>query len=828
MTTRNYRQKRVPTASGETRMRRPATTAAATLTAIGLALTASLPSIAQDSSGAPVDLLNRGSDVSIRSNGAAAPTGYFVGADGSIQYGDPAGDTPSQPVMDAPVMVGSESDFDAFPADPMADAMVSAPMAADVFDAAPQGGEAVTLQTLQSAFASEGMSDSMAMDSVQQMVIEEAVVDASASAGNYYGGNPVGFDAGSGMVETQAASDSYGYAIENGVVMPAAPAQPAYAGDYTSEPVMEQTVETYQVTVTPPPVPTGQVLAPLAPAMPSYAEPVFPEIGYGESIIAETVVSVPVPSMPMAAEPFVAQPYVAEPYVAEPVMAVPVYSEPAPVTISTRPAEQSFNAYASLEPAPLAPSGRSFAGRGDGSYGPSTIKNTGDGPSAQRAAVFIAKSTIVELPAEAHEVIVSDPKLVRAVLRTARQIVLIGLQAGQTGITVFDERGNQILSLDTNIQYDLRPLRIALAETFPGVQVEVESVLGEVILKGSTAGAAESDAIRDLVRRYLYSAMIAAGVTIKPNKVAFVDRLTTSSDDQILVKVRIAEMRRSIIKQFGVDFNLATDAALSAATGGLNNAVNTFGSISNSFGVSGAAMGGIAANIAGSFGDTNFGGLVQAFEQHNVMRVLAEPTLTAVSGETASFLAGGEFAFPTSADENGVGFTFRDFGVALEFTPVVIGDGRISLTVATEISELTTEGSVNTGDLTIPGLSIRRANTTVELPSGGTMSIAGMLLQRDAAAHAGLPGLKNVPIVGQLLSSTDYQKQETELVILVTPYVVKPGQEKEFRLPTDGFAPASDFDLYLLGRLQKVYGAGDPNMASAREALKAPFGFILE
>jgi len=211
------------------------------------------------------------------------------------------------------------------------------------------------------------------------------------------------------------------------------------------------------------------------------------------------------------------------------------------------------------------------------------------------------------------------------------------------------------------------------------------------------------------------------------------------------------------------------------------------------------------------------------------MRTLAEPTLTAVSGETASFLAGGQFPFPTSADDGEIGFEFRDFGVALEFTPVVVGEGRISLQIATEVSELTTEGAVQINDgLTIPGISVRRANTTVELPSGGTMSIAGMLLQRDSASQNGVPGIKNVPVVGQLFASNEFNRDETELVILVTPYVVKPGQERDFRLPTDGFAPASDMDFYLLGRLHKVYGTGKQDVAAARQALNAPLGFIIE
>ncbi len=767
-------------------MRRPVTTAAATLTAIGLGLSASYPSVAQNISGAPVDLLNRGSDVSIRSNDGGTPASYFVGADGSIQYGDP-GSQLGAPSLTA---TGSGTNVDAFPTTPGAvtDAIVAAPLAADVFDAAPGGAESVTLETLQNAFADDALSAPVSQSPGLDTLIEEAAINAGAPAGGFYDVNSVGFNVNDDVNGGQTVSDNYGYAVDNGFAAPTV--SPTYSQDYTASPVLEQTVETYQVTVTPPPFPEGQHLAPLAPATPFYAEPAFSDADFGGAVIAETVVPLPVSQAPV------------------------------------------LNSYSSLEPAPFAPSGRDFAARGDGSYGPSTIKNTGEGPAAQKASVFVAKSTILELPAEAHEVIVSDPTLVRAVLRTARQVVLIGLRTGQTGVTVFDETGNQILSLDTNIQYDLRPLEVALSETFPGSNIQVESVLGEVIVKGQTGGAAEAESVRDLVRRYLFSAMVAAGLEINPDQVAFVDRLSTSTNgDQVLVKVRIAEMRRSIIKQFGVDFNLARDTAVAAATGGVFDPLTNFTRISNAFGVNGAALGGIAANIAGSFEDVNFGAMVQAFERHNVMRTLAEPTLTAVSGETASFLAGGQFPFPTSSDDGSLGFTFRDFGVALEFTPVVVGEGRISLTVSTEISELTSEGAITTGglnEITIPGISVRRANTTVELPSGGTMSIAGMLLQSDSASHAGLPGLKNVPIIGQLVSSTDYQKQETELVILVTPYIVKPGQEKEFRLPTDGFAPASDFDLYLLGRLQKVYGAGDPNMASAREALKAPFGFILE
>ncbi len=796
-------------------MRRPVSKTAATLTAIGLALSATVPTTAQDARlDAPVDLINRGADVSIRSSEAAAPSGYFVAEDGSIQYGDAPAPTPTitaTPVMEpapAPMSVEVSDTF-------AADTMVTQPFNADVFDAAPMPSEnTVTLESLNTAFGTNTIVESAPIDPIfDEMALEDVSIDASASAGGYYSGAPT---QAAPMVETRAASGTYDYSLQNGIVQEAGTygiAQPATVEPFMTAPMVTETVETYQMPVTQPILEVSP--APYAPAEPTFGE-TFAAPAYTEPMVAETV---------FQAEP---APFVAAPVMAEPIFAEPAYT-PAPVSITTMPAAPVVDSYASLDPTPFAaPSGRSFAARGDGSYGQSTLKNPGDGPANQGSEIYVGKSTIIELPTEAHEILVSDPTKVRAVLRTARQMVLIGQGVGQTNVTVFDESGKQILNLSTAVNYDLRELRTALARTFPGRNIEIESVFGEVVVKGATGGPAEAEAIRGLVRRYIYAAKISAGVQTSIGEIEFVDRLTTSTDDQILVKVRIAEMRRSVIKQFGVDFNLAADAAIAGATGGAFSPLTNFGSITNSFGVNGAALGGIAANIAGSFENVNFGALVQAFERHNVMRVLAEPTLTAVSGETASFLAGGQFPYPTSLDDGEIGFSFRDFGVALEFTPVVVGDGRISLTVATEISELTTEGALSTGDLSIPGISVRRANTTVELPSGGTMSIAGMLLQRDSNSHQGLPGLKNVPVLGQLFSSSDYQKQETELVILVTPYVVKPGQEKDFRLPTDGFAPASDFDFFVLGRLHKVYGAGDPHMASAKEALKAPFGFILE
>ncbi len=234
--------------------------------------------------------------------------------------------------------------------------------------------------------------------------------------------------------------------------------------------------------------------------------------------------------------------------------------------------------------------------------------------------------------------------------------------------------------------------------------------------------------------------------------------------------------------------------------------------------------------------------MIQALERSGVFKTLAEPTLTAISGEAANFLAGGEFPVPVSRDRDGnVTIQFKPFGVGLGFTPVVLDEGRISLRISTEVSELTTDGAftsqggrytdsdgniVIVSGITIPGLRVRRAETTVELPSGGSLVMAGLLQESTKQNIDGLPGVKDLPVLGPLFRSRDFQNNETELVIIVTPYLVKPVAEKELALPTDGFAPASDAETILLGHLNLVYGDGTKTQPEGR--LQGPVGFIME
>jgi pilus assembly protein CpaC len=237
----------------------------------------------------------------------------------------------------------------------------------------------------------------------------------------------------------------------------------------------------------------------------------------------------------------------------------------------------------------------------------------------------------------------------------------------------------------------------------------------------------------------------------------------------------------------------------------------------------------------------NIQATVNALEQVGLVHTLAEPNLTAISGESAKFLAGGEFPVPTSRDQLGnVVVTFKQFGVGLAFTPIVLSGGRISLQVSTEVSELTTEGAfiqpagtttsstgqvITTPSFTVPALSVRRAETTVEMPSGGSLVIGGLLERADKQTLDALPGLKDLPVLGALFRSRDFSNNETELVVLVTAYLVDPVHEEQIAMPDDGFVPPTDIDTIFFGRLNTVYGK---SRDQAQTAAQGSAGYIIQ
>jgi len=441
-------------------------------------------------------------------------------------------------------------------------------------------------------------------------------------------------------------------------------------------------------------------------------------------------------------------------------------------------------------------------------------------PVHQRITLGLGKAAIVEIDTDARDVLVSDPTIVDAIVRTPRRIFLMAQKGGQTNAVFFDGQGKQLASIDIRVEKDTTDLAKLIKMSFPDTDIRAQAINDTVVLTGHVTSAQQAQRATD----------IAASFTGDPKKI--VNVLQISTGEQVMLKVRIAEMQRSVAKQFGVDLSVAANVAGTPMTFGTSNQFGLVGHALNdlSSGQVGSVCptaylptttGAIASDGTKSQSSTwtctgtnanNLQGAIKALEQVGLVHILAEPNLTAVSGETAKFLAGGEFPVPVARDRDGnITLEFKQFGVGLSFTPVVLGPGRISLQLSTEVSELTNtgaytlQGSTSSNTTTIPALSVRRAETTVELPSGGSFAIAGLMQHTTKQVLEGYPGAKDLPILGALFRSRDFSNEETELVVLVTAYLVKPTTEAKLAAPTDGFVAPTDLETIFLGRVNAVY-----------------------
>jgi len=421
------------------------------------------------------------------------------------------------------------------------------------------------------------------------------------------------------------------------------------------------------------------------------------------------------------------------------------------------------------------------------------------------------KSAIIELPVDVRDILITNPAVADAVLRTPRRIYVLGMTSGQTDAILFDASGRRILSLNIRVDADAGALASTINRVLPGARVKVESLGDSVILTGMVQNPIDADRAGQIALRYV----------AKPEQV--LNMLSVAGKDQVMLKVRIVEVQRSVIKQLGVNLN----AVLQQGSGSI-----TVGQSAN-FSINGTLPGG--ATIGGSYAEAldTLTGSIRAFERVGLVRTLAEPNLTAVSGESARFLAGGEYPVPVNQDTTGsVTVEYKPFGVGLAFTPVVLSGGRISLKISTEISELTTQGAFTLGGggggttLTIPALTVRRAETSVELPSGGSMMIAGLIQQQTRENIDALPGAGSIPVLGSLFRSRDYLSGDTEMVVLVTAYLVDPNNPGAFQTPADGLRFANDAETILFGKLNKTVQA--PPGANAGRTWQGPIGYVIE
>ncbi len=442
------------------------------------------------------------------------------------------------------------------------------------------------------------------------------------------------------------------------------------------------------------------------------------------------------------------------------------------------------------------------------------IQQPGSGVNNRSIVLPFSKSTVIELPENVMDVIVSNPDVVEAVVHTSRRTMLIGKESGQTNVYFYSHDGRELLNVDIRVERDIGGLEALIAKNAPDSNVEVQVFNSNILLTGAVPNAAAADTVEKLARMWL-----GAGGT----QGEIVNLLAIEGKDQVMLKVRIVEMQRSVTKQMGLDLSAIGDLGGSTVSL-LNNVGPTL--------TSGFQASGTYNNTSG--GDLNsLSGALSALESVGLVRTLAEPTLTAISGETANFLAGGEIPIFSGATVDDQGrlvrsFEFKPFGVSLGFTPVVLSEGLISLSISTEVSEPTTENAfISEGGESVLGIRVRRANTVVEMPAGGSLVIAGLIREETRSTVDGTPGLKDVPGLGALFRGRDSRSTQTEVVIMVTPYLVDSTHPDKLQSPSDGFQAANDVESLLMGRLNKVYAEnGQPKIQA--NSLSGPFGHVVD
>lgn len=454
-----------------------------------------------------------------------------------------------------------------------------------------------------------------------------------------------------------------------------------------------------------------------------------------------------------------------------------------------------------------------------GPTSPAAIQSPGQSAVTQAVVIPFSKSTVVELPQDMMDVIVSNPEIVEAVVHTSTRVVLIGKRPGQTNAYFYGQGGRELLSLEIRVERDISGLNTLISQHVADAHVTAEAINDNILLTGSIKNASMAKRVESLAELWLDE---NTGAAVEGR---VLNLMSIEGKDQVLLKVRIVEMQRSVTKQLGINLNAVGQLGDSTVSLISNNALGQGG---------GAGLTG-SVNFANTGGGdlTSLGGILTALERVGLVRTKAEPTLAAISGETANFLAGAELPFLTDVFVDDQGrvqqeFEYRNVGVSLGFTPVVLSEGRISLNISTEVSELTTEGAFETGGLSsdIQGRSIRRANTVVELPAGGSLMIAGLVREESRQTTEGVPGAKDIPLLGAAFRSRDDINTQTELVVIVTPYLADPTHPEVLQTPLDGFVPASDTGALFLGRLNEKYK--DKGVSIEADGLPGTFGYVVD
>lgn len=454
------------------------------------------------------------------------------------------------------------------------------------------------------------------------------------------------------------------------------------------------------------------------------------------------------------------------------------------------------------------------------------IPSASELPLTRNLSIGPGRAVIFELPVDVQDAIISNPATLDVTVLTPRRVMLFSKATGIGNVFLLGRDGRRLAILDVVIRKDQTDLSRLLAQVLPGARIRVQPAGGGLILTGTVAQPADAARAAEIAEQFLSADVQSSNggatggspVTTGSSSSAggkIINLITTGAKEQVMLKVVVAELQRDAMRRIGVnlpdalvkagDFTFtkviangfpATAAAPSAVFRGPGN-------------VPGIAAGSVVQGTANWGSGNSVSAMLEAFERAGVARTLAEPTLIAMSGEPAKFHAGGEMPVPVAQQNNTVSVTFKPFGVSLAFTPYVMSEGRISLRVAAEVSELSSQGAVSSQALTAQGISVRKAETVVEMPSGSSLAMAGMLSEQTRRNTDGVPELQHLPVLGALFRSKDYRNSQSELVILVTPYLVKPTEAAALTKPNDGkmpvVAPPTPLRSLLISHLNRVY-----------------------
>ncbi|MEM0976136.1 MAG: type II and III secretion system protein family protein [Pseudomonadota bacterium] len=428
-----------------------------------------------------------------------------------------------------------------------------------------------------------------------------------------------------------------------------------------------------------------------------------------------------------------------------------------------------------------------------------------DGEASSSITVNTNRAVVLESEQPFAELSVANPAIADVATLSDRTIYILGKAPGRTTLTLLGSDGRLITNVDLQVEPDLQEFKERLKAILPGENIEVRTAAGGIVLSGNVSSTPRLNRALELAERYA------------PQAVS--NLMTVGGSNQVMLKVRFAEMNRSVSKQLGSSIGFSAgqgDFTSAGETGTFLSGDNTpFGDVVVGDDTQGAFRLGFSS---GSFAIEV---LIEALETKGLVRTLAEPNLVALSGQEASFLAGGEFPIPVSSDD-GISVEYRPFGVQLTFLPTVLDDGNINVAITAAVSEIDTTIQVDTGTSTAFAFTERSTSTIVELKDGQSLSIAGLLQDDFRDASAQVPWLGDIPILGALFRSADYTREQTELVIIITPHLVTPVDGDLLSLPTDRIQPPSEAELFLLGRT-----TGKPGTVEGQD-FSGSYGYVLE